>query len=356
MFNKVSSLNKKKILIYRLGSLGDTLVALPALYLIARAFPEAERRVLTNLPAGSREAPLSAILSGSGLVHGYISYPLGLRNLQRLNYLRCRIKWWKPDMLIYLAEPRGRIKALRDALFFRSCGIKVLIGVPYTKTLQENKWMEDKCCYEHEAARLVRCLVSIGGARLDDPKNWDLRLKVHEQKRVNQVLRSFNLNPPFIACSVGSKIDVKNWGQKNWQSFLRQLSHKYKNYGLVLIGSKEEFEYSERVSDHWNGRRMNLCGLLTPRESAALLKMAKIFVGHDSGPTHLAASTGIPCVAIFSARNKPGVWFPYGSRHTVIYHQTDCYGCGLNVCNREKKRCITSISPEEVLEKVSYLL
>ena len=72
---------------------------------------------------------------------------------------------------------------------------------------------------------------------------------------------------------------------------------------------------------------MNLCGLLNPRESAAALKMAKIFVGHDSGPMHLAASVGIPCVAIFSARNKPGVWFPYGNQHKVVYHPIDCYGC-----------------------------
>ena len=40
----------KRVLIYRLGSLGDTLVALPALHLVARAFPDAERRMLTNFP------------------------------------------------------------------------------------------------------------------------------------------------------------------------------------------------------------------------------------------------------------------------------------------------------------------
>ena len=194
----------KKILVYRLGSLGDAVVALPAFHLIERTFPKAERRVLTNYPVGGKEIPLSVILGDSGLVHGYISYPLELRNPRQLNYLRYRIKRWKPDVLIYLAEPRGRIKAIRDAIFFRSCGIKILIGVPYTKMLQENKWMEDKRCYEHEAVRLVRCLVNIGDAQLDDPQNWDLRLNAQEKKRANQVLRSFKLDPPFIACCVDS--------------------------------------------------------------------------------------------------------------------------------------------------------
>ena len=44
----------RRVLVYRLGSLGDMLVALPALHLVARAFPEAERRMLTNVPVSSK--------------------------------------------------------------------------------------------------------------------------------------------------------------------------------------------------------------------------------------------------------------------------------------------------------------
>ncbi len=52
----------RRVLIYRLGSLGDTLIALPALKLVARAFPDAERRLLTNFPVnvkGPRQLPSS---------------------------------------------------------------------------------------------------------------------------------------------------------------------------------------------------------------------------------------------------------------------------------------------------------
>ena len=51
-------MSDRKVLIYRLGSLGDTVVALPSLHLIARAFPDAERRVLTNFPVSGKEAPI----------------------------------------------------------------------------------------------------------------------------------------------------------------------------------------------------------------------------------------------------------------------------------------------------------
>lgn len=96
--------------------------------------------------------------------------------------------------------------------------------------------------------------------------------------------------------------------------------------------------------------------LLTSRESAAVLKHATVFVGHDSGPMHLATSVGVPCVAIFSSRNKPGVWFPYGNNHQVLYHMSDCYGCGLDVCERYNKKCITSITPEEVTNALDQIL
>jgi ADP-heptose:LPS heptosyltransferase len=53
--------------------------------------------------------------------------------------------------------------------------------------------------------------------------------------------------------------------------------------------------------------------------SAAILAQARLFLGHDSGPMHLAAAAGAPVVAIFSARCRPGQWFPGGPRTTVLY-------------------------------------
>jgi len=112
---------------------------------------------------------------------------------------------------------------------------------------------------------------------------------------------------------------------------------------------QSEFDRSERLAKRWRGPVLNVCGRLSPRESAALIGKAIAFVGHDSGPMHLAASVGTPCVAIFSAQDKPGVWFPFGTRNRVLYHQTDCYGCLLQVCIARKKECIRSITVEQVV-------
>ena len=71
---------------------------------------------------------------------------------------------------------------------------------------------------------------------------------------------------------------------------------------------------------------------------------------------HLAAAVQTPCVAIFAARNRPRVWFPYGKRHRVLYHRTDCWGCGLETCIIEEKKCLTSITVDEVITEVRALL
>ena len=62
----------------------------------------------------------------------------------------------------------------------------------------------------------------------------------------------------------------------------------------------------------------------------------------------LAAAMGTPCVAIFSSRDLPGMWYPYGSQHTVLRREVECSGCMLNDCVKQKMKCIRAISVDEV--------
>ncbi|WP_348266290.1 glycosyltransferase family 9 protein [Edaphobacter paludis] len=353
------SSSAKKVLIYRLGSLGDTLVALPALHLTARAFPDAERRMLTNFPVNVKAPPAAAILENSGLVHSYYRYEVGTRSFRELFSLWWQIVRWRPQALVYIGGARGVESARRDASFFRLCGIRRLIGIPMTEDMQQNRREEPGETLEAEGARLARNLSELGDARLDDPQSWDLRLTVEEQARADEVLRPA-AGLPVIAVSVGTKVQSKDWGRDNWRTLLAHVAALYPGNALTLSGSPAESEASEFAADGWReaggGPVINLCGVLTPRESAAAFGHARIFIGHDSGPMHLAAAVQTPCVAIFAARNKPSVWFPYGKQHRVVYHRTDCWGCGLETCIVERKKCITSITVEEVLEQVRAIL
>jgi heptosyltransferase III len=349
----------RRVLIYRLGSLGDTLVALPALHLVARAFPNAERRMLTNFPVNVKAPPAAAILEHTGLVHGFVRYAAGTRSPRELLPLWWKLARWRPDVLVYLGPARGIAGVKRDATFFRLCGIRRLVGVPLTEEMQRHRWNEEEDALEPEAARLARTLGELGDAHLDSPESWDLHLTPEEHARAADALAAAN-GLPFLAVSVGTKVQSKDWGRENWRALLSRLAESYPGYGLALAGAAEESDASEFAAGGWResggGPVANLCGRLTPRESAAAFVRSRVFVGHDSGPMHLAAAVQTPCVAIFAARNKPRVWFPYGQQHRVIYHKTECWGCGLETCIVERKRCLTSITVDEVLTEIRAVL
>jgi ADP-heptose:LPS heptosyltransferase len=351
----------KRVLIYRLGSLGDTVVALPSLHLAARAFPKAERRMLTNFPVSSKAPAAAAVIGESGLVHGYLRYEVGTRNPLELLSLWWKLLRWRPEVLVYLGPARGVAAARRDARFFRLCGISWQVGVPLTDEMQKNLPGPADGALEPECARLARNLHELGEAKIDTPGAWGLHLTESEIARALEALAPAG-DRPILAVSVGTKVQSKDWGKENWQALLRSVAEEHAGYALVLTGAAEESAASEYAAEGWREAAgaesciINLCGKLTPRESAAVFAEAAIFVGHDSGPMHLAATVGTPCVAIFAARNIPRVWFPHGGRHRVIFHEVDCMGCGLETCIEQKKKCLTSISVAEVAAQVNAAL
>jgi ADP-heptose:LPS heptosyltransferase len=196
----------------------------------------------------------------------------------------------------------------------------------------------------------------LGTARLRDSGFWDLRLGAITRARAEELLRDWAGKNRFIACGLGTKVEVKDWGVKKWKTLLGLLGTRYPGYGLLLVGSAEESGSSRDAANAWLGPVLNVCGITSPRETAALMERATVFLGHDSGPMHLAATMGTICIAVFAARNLPRVWFPYGQGHRPIYHQTSCAGCGLEHCSRFNKMCIESITVDEVYAAVAHTL
>ncbi len=357
----MSPTKMKRVLVYRLGSLGDMLVAVPSLRLVARAFPEAERRLLTNVPVHAKAPAAAAILGESGLVHGYMRYVVGTRSVKELAGLWWRIFRWRPEVLVYLAGPRGVQNARRDATFFKLCGVKRLVGVPLTEGMQQNFYGDAtgdlwEGNLEPEAARLARNIAELGDARLEDVASWEIGLTADERARADAAIGPEALALRPIAVSVGTKVQAKDWGRENWRALLAAFAKEFPSRALLLAGAPEESEASEFAAEGWRanggGPVVNLCGRLTPRESAAAFARAELFVGHDSGPMHLAACVGTPVVAIFAARNIPRQWFPFGDRHQVVYHRVECWGCGLETCIEQQKKCLMSITVEEVMAAV----
>ena len=345
----------KRILIYRLGSLGDTTVALPCFHLIEQAFPNAERILLTNFPVHAKAPASAAVLGDSGLVHGYMRYVVGTRSLTELLRLAKEIRGFAPEVLVYLMPVRSPKAVTRDKWFFRIAGgVKRIVGLPAAEDLVR---IEDSSTgmYPSEAGRLAQTMHALGDAHIESLQNWNLRLTSAEKDVARSALGDL-AGKPLIVCGPGTKMQAKDWGQERWRALLARLSERYPGNGLALIGAKEDAEVSEYAAHDWNGPKVNLCGRLSPRETAAIFEYARIFLGPDSGPMHLAACARVPCVIAFSARGLPGVWYPAGNNHRIIYHKVNCFGCNLETCIVEERKCLTSITVEEMDAAVESVL
>jgi ADP-heptose:LPS heptosyltransferase len=207
-----------------------------------------------------------------------------------------------------------------------------------------------KLRFESEASRLARCLKALGHANLDDPAFWELNLQSEEHAVALSQLATLGAHQPFFVISTGTKWPENHWGLPNWHALLLAIRQRYKNLGLVLVGSAVEREQMEQLRTTWLGPSVNFCGALRVRETAAVLSRASFFVGHDSGPMHLSAAVRTPCVAIFSLKNRPGIWYPHGPDHFIL--SPSDVGIGLHVKDLSS---IKAISIEQVAEGIDHV-
>jgi heptosyltransferase III len=308
----------KTVLIYRLGSLGDTIVCLPCLHRVAQRFTDSQRIVITNKPVSSSAPRLVDVLSGSDLIHGTVDYPLGSRSPLELGRLWLRLKQLRAETLIYLTAPRGKDVAYRDIKFFRSCGIKTIIGAPVTDDLQANRLDPVTGDEEQECVRLTRTIAELGPIDLDDRSYWDLRLTNDERKVADSVLQPLH-GRRFIAIGMGGKSAQNDWGESNWQHLISDLHRRYSEFCFVFVGAESDAHRAANVVSSWPEQMLNLCGKLKLREAAAVLSQASLYIGHDSGPLHLAATCNVLCIGIYSNQQKPRKWHPYGAQHRIIH-------------------------------------
>lgn len=324
----------RRVAIYRLGSLGDTIVALPCFHHIAKLTPQAERIVLTNVPVNGKAAPLEAVLHGSGLVHGTLSYPVGTRSLETFRVLRRQLQALDTDTLVYLTPARGLTAAWRDLAYFRWCGFRRILGIPLTPDMQNNRVLDAQGTLEYEGARLARCLRRLGTIDLHERASWDLHLSAQEHAAAQAVCHPLRRRA-FVAINMGGKVAANDWGMDNWLSLLASLHGLLRGWGLLVVGGPEDSERARQAATLWEGGPMvNACGRLRPRESAAALADAALFIGHDSGPMHLAAAMQVPCIGLFGDNNPPGKWHPIGAMHRPLHRMAG----------------VRTIAPSEVLE------
>ncbi len=339
------------VLIFQTASMGDTVISMPCYREIARQHPDATRYLVTNYPKGSKMVPAQSVLSATGLIAGSVEYPCPLRRTDAIIALYRKLVALGAKTLYYLTAETNLIRLIRHYAFFRICGITEFHGVPWARDLRYPREIEKQGIWESEASRLLRCIRARTEPGPPPPADRSLDLSEQEKSTALSALQeAFGLGL-FIAVSVGGKVPVKDWGDRNWSSLLAKLSREHPGLGLLFVGSADERGRNDVLAKAWEGPSFNSCGLFSPRETAALLDRACLFIGHDTGTLHLAAAANTRIIGIYSARDVPGKWYSDRSEDTFFYNRVECFGCECDKVAKcpNERRCITSITPDQVL-------
>ncbi len=346
--------NRKKILIFRIGHLGDTLVSLPAFWAIKNAFPDAHLTLLTNVNAKSANYVVAnSVLPEKGLIDDWLYYPTELSKIgTALGFAKLwnEIRREKFDDLFYLmTRNRTPSQISRDERFFRSAGVKNIFGTDFLRqNIIEKMPIRPLAPVESEAEFLLKS-VAASGIAVNFNVKPDLLLSAAEKSFAENWLKE-NCGTAFtekklVAVAPGSKWESKIWAEENYALVVSALIEKHGIFP-VIFGGQEDRETGNRLLQKF-GFGANAAGELNIRQAAAALANCRLYLGNDTGTMHLAAAVETPCVAVFAAIDRAGRWHPFGKNHAVFRETVECEGCYLPICPFQNK-CLALIEPKRV--------
>lgn len=342
--------NVERILIYRIGNLGDIVCAMPAMVALRRLFPNAWIGLLTNKEStGNPDA--EEILSGNDFLDEIITYDATrLKELRYVWELLNKIRSLKADLLVYLSISKStRKRLIRDWLFFRLAGYCKLIGFKLPKPLKNsNEEGMNISVFPQESDRLMSILKPIGV----DATNVDFCLPIKEMDRfaIETIWNEYGLKNkyPVIGICPGAKFPVKRWKVERFAQIALILVKQF-GANIVLIGGPSEKIPGEEIVNKTGNSVVNLIGKTNYMESAELISRCNLLISNDCGPVHLAAAVGTSVVGIYSSRDVYGAWHPWGDNHTVLRDDTvSCRFCFKTEC--ETMECIDNITVEQVFK------
>lgn len=347
----------RRILVFRIGHLGDTIVALPAFRAIRERYPDAHIAFLCNAPEGEeRRVPATSVLPEKEIFDELIGYrtPEGFGKVYGAFRLIKRLRRSKFDTVFYLM-PRIRTPAriARDRRFFRLCGIGSMAGDGFLSgNLLDLPSSAPLRSVDYEGDFLLQCLKEDEAfARISSKAVPDLLLKETERKAaldwLAEAVGGETGSQVLVGVGPGSKWDSKIWPEDRFRSVVGELIRK-RDVLPIVFGGPEDREKGERLVREW-GRGAVAAGSLNVREAGAALSLCGLYLGNDTGTMHLAAAAGVVCVAVFAAIDYPGRWEPPGADHRVFRTEVPCEGCHTPDCFNEHL-CLTSVGAEEVLE------
>ena len=202
----------------------------------------------------------------------------------------------------------------------------------------------------HEVDRLL-ALADVPAHHQTAPS---LGLTAADVAAAEAALRVGGITDTFVALAPGSI-----WGSKRWPHFAALAGQLVPRVGIVVVGSAEDAGLGEEIGSavgRSGGPWVSLCGKLTLRQSAAVIRKAAVLVTNDSAPLHFAQAVATPTIAIFGPTLPSFGFGPRGPRDRALgVDGLACRPCsahGPARCPLGHHLCMQSLRVEDVLHAI----
>ncbi len=334
----------RRVLVVKLRSIGDTVLATPSLIALRRFLPEAEIDILL-------EDWVAPVLDG---FEGISVITVGKGSTERLRIAR-ELRRRKYDVAVNM---HGGTTA--TLLTFAS-GARHRIGfADYQYSFLYNHLLSSAndfwhTEYAHSAEQQLALLGFVGVPVEDRPKS---SLAVTEQAlaSISDKIGTESLNKASYALvHPGSAFETKRWPTENYADLFEYIAASL-SLAIIAVGSPSEQDVLAKLQFESAIPVTTLSDLTLP-EITALASKAKVFVGNDSGIAHIAAAVSTPSVVVFGSSNR-NHWRPWtDAPNAMVFKEFSCQPCPGYTCEvYGHPRCIQEIEPSAVFRALERIL
>lgn len=328
----------KRVLVVRLRSIGDTVLATPSLYALRRFLPHARIDILL-------ESWVAPVLEGFDAVDNILTVERG-STTSRARMAR-RLRAERYDVAYNL---HGGTTA---TLLVRASGARERVGYAdyqYSRLLNHAAppatalWGTEKT---HSVEQQLGLLGWTGVPVSDRPPS---RLAVTEKAAASMAerLRAAQVDEarPLALIHPAAAFETKQWATRNFARIAEDLSAR--GFSCIGIAAPNESRVIDQLVKEASTPVTKFTDLSLP-EVTALSSRSRLFVGNDSGVAHIAAAMRVPSVVIFGSSNVAH-WRPWGiAQSEVVREELPCQPCpGYSCAEFAAPECIRRVSVERV--------
>jgi heptosyltransferase-2 len=362
----------QRILIIRLSSIGDILLATPLIRALRAHFPQTRLDfvVKSDFAELLQHHPAIAQIYKVNPKAGWPELRALGRELRETRYdvVFDIHKNFRSRYLTAAAQPR-RVLRYRKHVFRRWILVQTKINLMKTVPPIYRRYLG------------AASPLGIVPEQRHQDRQLELFWGENEEHEATAALRTHGCesNVPLIAVAPGAGYFTKRWPP----AYFGQLAAALARFGnqVVLLGGPQETELAKDIEKVMKevaiptspqngtfennrnsklGSSINLVGKLSLLAAAAVIKRCCLLITNDSGPMHIAEAVGTPLVAIFGSTVREFGFFPQNKMSRVIeHHGLSCRPCshlGYDRCPRGHFRCMREILPETVLPLAQKML